>query len=295
MTMNGYDSICCFRSREESLGKRVCWEITTDCNLNCPFCHRSGSGPAYYDVRNLDVTAGILREARIDNIILSGGEPLLHPQFFRILDYFGERGFEMDVCSNGMLLDETVTEKLKMRLSEISISIDGFEETRHDAMRRVPGSFNRVRDAVRRLVQAGITVHTTTVVDVPFSGQIAQMTAFLHELGVRSASFLGLIPIGTGRNDLFEPAIQKLLERQVAAVRDRFQDMEINTKQLLARSSGCTCEAGRIVFGMGTDGTELHPCLLLRKRRSAAGGSTKGLCPGSRYLTQIRSVGYECR
>ena len=286
--MQGYDSICCFRSREESLGKRVCWEITTDCNLKCPFCHRSGFEPAYYDVRNLEATAGILRTAGIDNIILSGGEPLLHPQFYRILDYFSEQGFELDICSNGMLLNAGTIDRLKSRISEISISVDGFEKSRHDSMRQVPGSFDRLREVIPRLGEAGITVHTTTVVDAPFAGQIVGMTGFLHSLGVRSASYLGLIPIGTGRNDLFDPAVQELLERQIAFVRDRYPDMEINTKQLLSRSSGCKCEAGKIVFGMGIDGTVLHPCLLLRKRQGTDTGSTAGLCPGSRYLTQHR-------
>ena len=287
--MRGYDSICCFRSREESLGKRVCWEITTDCNLDCPFCHRSGFEPDYYDIRHLPATAEVLREAGIDNIILSGGEPLLHPQFFRILDYFRERGFELDVCSNGMLLDEDAVAMLKPRLSEISVSVDGFEKTRHDTMRQMPGSFDRLKDAILRLVQADITVHTTTVVDAPFAGKIAEMTGFLHGLGVRSASYLGLIPIGTGRNDLFEPAVQELLEQQITFVRDRYPDMEINTKQLLSRSSSCACEAGRIVFGMGVDGIALHPCLLLRKRLGTDAGSTAGLCPGSRYLTKRRN------
>ena len=47
--MKNYDSICCFRSREESSDRRVCWEITTACNLKCSFCHRSNFENKFYD------------------------------------------------------------------------------------------------------------------------------------------------------------------------------------------------------------------------------------------------------
>ncbi len=285
--MKGYDSICCFRSGEGSLTKRVCWEITTDCNLDCPFCHRSGFEPDRYDMSRLPETAALLKENGIRSVILSGGEPMLHPDFFGMVDFLQDSGFDVDVCTNGTLLGEAAVRRLKERLGEISVSIDGYEAARHDAMRRAPGSFETVTEAVQRLVRAGIAVHTTTVVDPPFASGICRTAGFLHGLGVRSASFLGLIPVGRGANGLFEPEVQELLESQVASARSAYPDMEINTKQLLASRSGGSCGAGRIVFGMGVDGAKLHPCLLLRPRGKKTGESASaGLCPGSRYLTR---------
>ena len=81
------------------------------------------------------------------------------------------------------------------------------------------------------------------------------------------------------------------MNAQIASSRDRHQDMEINTKQLLVNSAMSKCGAGKIVFGMGTDGISLVPCLLLRKRDGKEPGRLgEGMCPGSKYLTAKRGI-----
>ena len=195
-------------------------------------------------------------------------------------------GFDIDLCTNGTLLDDKIIARLKAKLSEISVSIDGYDSTRHERMRQTQGCFAQTISNVQRLIENGFVVHVTTIIDPSFASQISRMTAFLHDCKIRSVAYLGLIPIGTGENNLFTPECQAELEKQIDQVRAEFPDMAINTKQLLANRSGCHCEAGSIVFGLGVDGLTLHPCLLTRKRQGQQYGETKGLCPGSRYLTQ---------
>lgn len=284
--MKNYDSICCFRSRDSSIDKRVCWEITTDCNLNCEFCHRYDHLSEYYDIYYLEKTMEIFSENKITNVILSGGEPLLHPQFFEIIKTLHTNKFSVDVCTNGTLLtDKNITE-LRKYISEISVSLDGYTNIRHDSMRKATGAFSKTCESIDKLIENGFDVHITTVVDCEFAGHIKQMTKFLYEKGIRSVSYLGLIPLNTGENNLFEPVYQRALSEQLSEVRKKYADMFINTKQLLL-TSGCACGAGQYVFGMGVDGTILHPCLLTRERNSKAKNYTApGLCPGSKYLTQ---------
>lgn len=285
--VKSYDSICCFRSSNESTVKRVCWEITTDCNLNCPFCHRYGYNSEYYDISRLHQTIDILHKQNIKNVIISGGEPLLHPHFFKIIDALHIAGFSLDVCSNGVLMDSKTVSHLKDRLSEISVSIDGYEAKRHEYMRQTPGCFSETISGIQRLMCAGIEVHVTTVVDASFVEHIELMTDFLYEKGIRSVAFLGLIPLGTGKNPLFEDDNQYMIERNIKHVRMKYPDMAINTKQLLKSGCDCNCGAGKVIFGMGVDGTQTHPCLLLRKRpKNSNNKGLIGLCPGSQYLTQ---------
>ena len=288
------DSICCFRSREESRTKRVCWEITTDCNLNCPFCHRYGFDAEYYEIGRLPETIALLKAQGIENVILSGGEPLLHPHFFSLLERLQEAGFELDVCTNGVLLDPVLADRLSRSLSEISISLDGYGPERHERMRRSEGCFARTMEGVDLLLKKGMEVHMTTVVDAAFAGEIVRMTDFLYQKGIRSVAYLGLIPLDTGRNPLFEPDCQALLSEQIARARERYPDMSINTKQLLLGQSRCRCGAGSVIWGLGTDGLTLHPCLLTRERPGKKeNGGGPGMCPGSRYLTQKREE-HEC-
>lgn len=281
-----YDSICCFRSKDLSIDKRVCWEITTDCNLMCKFCHRYSYNKEYYDISKIERTIDIFTQKSISNIILSGGEPLLHKNFFEIIEILYKNNFKLDVCTNGTLLTNEVIKDLHKYVSEISISLDGYTSARHDHMRNTPGAFLAVSNNIDKLIENGFDVHITTVVDYEFTEQIMKMTAYLHEKGIRSVSYLGLIPLNTGVNDLFRPECQDILIRQISEAREKYRDMAINTKQLLL-TSNCTCGAGKYVFGMGVDGIILHPCLLTRKRNSKAYDFTSpGLCPGSKYLTQ---------
>lgn len=214
---------------------------------------------------------------------------MLHPDFRRIFDALYESGFELDVCTNGTLLDSSDIYYFRDKLSEISISIDDYENIRHDRMRGVEGAFEQTMKNVRCLIESDIEVHATTVVDNLFAEKIIPMTNFLYNEGIRSVSYLGLIPIGTGENLLFSENIQKVLEEQVDYVRKKYVDMQINTKHLLMRKSFYQCKAGSVVYGLGVDGLTLCPCLLTREREGKSIGDERvGMCPGSRYLTQRR-------
>ena len=287
--MKNSDSICCFRSREESRDRRVCWEITTACNLKCSFCHRANFENEFYDYQNIEQTIGLLKEHAITNVIISGGEPLLHPHFFDIVKRLREEKFDIDVCSNGVLFDDNNLVTLRNFLSEISISLDGYEPGRHDQMRGLKGSFEKTIINIKKLIEHGFDVHITTVVDSQFAGEIVKTVDFLNALGIKTVSFLGLIPIDSGENNIFHDDCQRKLIDQISEVRTKYPEMVINTKQLLCEQSKCNCGAGNIIFGLGTDGIELVPCLLTRKREGKDERKIgPGLCPGSKYLTARR-------
>lgn len=287
--MKNSDSICCFRSREESRDRRGCWEITTACNLKCSFCHRANFENEFYDYQNIEQTIGLLKEHAITNVIISGGEPLLHPHFFDIVKRLREEKFEIDVCSNGVLFDDNKLVTLRNFLSEISISLDGYEPGRHDQMRGLKGSFEKTIINIKKLIEHGFDVHITTVVDSQFAGEIVKTVDFLNALGIKTVSFLGLIPIDSGENNIFHDDCQRKLIDQISEVRTKYPEMVINTKQLLCEQSKCNCGAGNIIFGLGTDGIELVPCLLTRKREGKDERKIgPGLCPGSKYLTARR-------
>ena len=287
--MKNSDRICCFRSREESRDRRVCWEITTACNLKCSFCHRANFENEFYDYQNIEQTIGLLKEHAITNVIISGGEPLLHPHFFDIVKRLREEKFEIDVCSNGVLFDDNKLVTLRNFLSEISISLDGYEPGRHDQMRGLKGSFEKTIINIKKLIEHGFDVHITTVVDSQFAGEIVKTVDFLNALGIKTVSFLGLIPIDSGENNIFHDDCQRKLIDQISEVRTKYPEMVINTKQLLCEQSKCNCGAGNIIFGLGTDGIELVPCLLTRKREGKDERKIgPGLCPGSKYLTARR-------
>ena len=82
-------------------------EITDHCNLECPVCY-AASGPGRPEYRSLQqiermLDAVVENEGRPDVVQISGGEPTLHPDFFRVLDMAKARPIQhLMVNSNGI-------------------------------------------------------------------------------------------------------------------------------------------------------------------------------------------------
>lgn len=283
--MNNYDSICCF-SNDSSTESRVCWELLTQCNLNCFFCHRYKQDNSKYDYSNIDRTLSVLRKNKIAKVIISGGEPLLHPFFFSIVDILKENGFRVDLCTNAYYFDEEKTEKISERFDEVSISIDSYTKKRHDEIRGCVGAFDQTIRNVKNLIKKGVVIHSTTLVTVDMIEDIPKIILFLKSLGITSMSFIGYIPFNTGINELLQEDKQVILKELFNRIRLENKDLQINTKQIITNEK-MRCEAGHLVYGLGVDGINLHPCLLLRdreKKQSFENGM--GCCPGSKKYTK---------
>jgi organic radical activating enzyme len=79
-------------------------------------------------------------------------EPLLYPHMFDAVAYARSRGLDMNISTNGVLLEKHVDAILESGLHRISISLDGPAAV-HDAMRGVPGTYDRVVRGIERLAE----------------------------------------------------------------------------------------------------------------------------------------------
>src|SRR5580704_1689973 len=112
-------------------------EITDFCNLRCPICYAE-SGPERRNHRDLTTIEAMLdavvaNERRPDVVQISGGEPTLHPDFFRILDAARARPIQhLMVNTNGTRIasDPEFAERLAgyMPGFEVYLQFDSFEE-----------------------------------------------------------------------------------------------------------------------------------------------------------------------
>jgi uncharacterized radical SAM superfamily Fe-S cluster-containing enzyme len=116
-------------------------DVTENCNLHCPTCF-AGSGPGInrharlpHIVRSLDTA--IEREGgRIDALMLSGGEPTVHPEIVEILDAATRRNVTRVVLNtNGIRIardDRFLAELARLRdRVEVYLQFDGFELETH--------------------------------------------------------------------------------------------------------------------------------------------------------------------
>lgn len=102
--------------------KRVYLEITNSCNLNCPFCTNE-KGNCFLDINDIKNYLDQIKPY-CDYIYLHIlGEPLLHPNFYEILDYLDEKEFNLQLVTNGTLLNKYKDILNHKCLRKLSISV----------------------------------------------------------------------------------------------------------------------------------------------------------------------------
>jgi uncharacterized radical SAM superfamily Fe-S cluster-containing enzyme len=147
-------------------------EICDACNLRCPICYAS-SGPDRAIFRPLEqvermLDAVVRNEADPDVVQISGGEPTLHPEFFRILDMARERPIRhLMVNTNGLRIaeSEAFAEQLAGYMPDFEVYLQ-FDSLEADALLDLRGADLRSVHgrALERLNRLGIS--TTLVVTI---------------------------------------------------------------------------------------------------------------------------------
>jgi len=139
----------------------VVWNVTRRCNLRCVHCYAQADMTAA--PRELNHAEGLallndLRQFGVPVVLFSGGEPLLRPDLFGLIEQTVALGMRAVISTNGTLITSEVARRLKdLGLSYVGISLDGLEAT-HDRFRGKKGAFRAVLAGVRHLQEAGIKV-----------------------------------------------------------------------------------------------------------------------------------------
>jgi pyruvate-formate lyase-activating enzyme len=165
--------VCYTRGLGEMQNQHTCTfliDLTNSCNLHCPTCFASAapsdhaSAPVSDVLHSLDTR--LAREGdSLDVVMLSGGEPTLHPEFTTILDEVLARPVQrVLVNTNGVLIarDDKLLDLLAARRDrvEVYLQFDGFRASSHLALRGADLTKVKVA-AVTRLSDA--EVFTTLV------------------------------------------------------------------------------------------------------------------------------------
>ncbi|HWQ66109.1 MAG TPA: radical SAM protein [Methanospirillum sp.] len=140
--------------------------LSSSCNLRCKHCwiapDFSGDTPVPGSTVDLSALHKAVVEAKTLGLCgtkLTGGEPMLHPQFLEVVDMLSNEGLSLVMETNGTLLTPDIATHLKnnTRMDFISVSIDSPVPAEHDAFRGVKGAFMRTLAGLDALVDAGYT------------------------------------------------------------------------------------------------------------------------------------------
>jgi len=167
--------------------------LNNACNANCDFCgfareRLSRDRWRYVERQGALDALSILYRQGIRYVVLTGGEPTLHPNHVEFVRRGADLGLSMIMVTNGALLKPPkVNELIDAGLAHLSISIDAADQETHERNRGLPGVCDRIVDANRILGRAGIP--TTAIVTVSKLVDFDALPDFLRQLGFAAASF----------------------------------------------------------------------------------------------------------
>jgi len=169
-------------------GPVVIWNLTRRCNLTCKHCYAIAADrhfPGELSQEQLLTTMDDLRDFGVPVLILSGGEPLLHPDIWTLSERARAMGFYVALSTNGVPIDASVADRIAaIGYDYVGISLDGIGAT-HDKFRRRIGAFDASLNAVRLCVERGIKVGLRFTLTQDNEDEFPQLLSLMRREGVQ--------------------------------------------------------------------------------------------------------------
>ncbi len=163
------------------------------CNCRCVMCDiwKANARKQELHLADLEAHLDILRAWRVEWVVLSGGEALMHPNLFVFCEAIRNRlGARISLLSTGLLLRRYAGEVTRW-CDEVIVSLDGSEPV-HDAIRNVPRAFDKLADGIAALREAspGYPVTARCVVQRSNFRVLSETVAAARQLNLDRISFL---------------------------------------------------------------------------------------------------------
>ena len=121
------------------------------CNCRCVMCdiwkdNQNLRQLTEEDVRGLVVT---LKKFGTRQVLMSGGEALLNPKFFKLCEILHNQNIKISVLSTGLALKKNAEQILRW-VDDVIVSLDGNEEA-HDRIRNIPQAYQKLKEGVQAI------------------------------------------------------------------------------------------------------------------------------------------------
>ena len=185
------------------LGPVVAWNINSQCNLNCKHCYSNSTAAKKDETLNTKEAFNLidqLADFNVPVLLLSGGEPLLRPDLFKLIKKARSRDLRVVISTNGTLLTEKVVKELKsLGVSYIGISLDGLEKV-NDQFRGKKGAFNAALEGIRNCQKHGQKVGLRFTINQENYDELDDLFNLIEKENIPRICFYHLVYSGRGEN-----------------------------------------------------------------------------------------------
>jgi radical SAM protein with 4Fe4S-binding SPASM domain len=287
----------------------IFWNITSRCNLSCLQCYIDAAEKEQVSELTTSDARHIIDEAaacRTPLLMFSGGEPLLRPDFWEILEHAKSRGLRVAVSSNGILVTGDVAERLKdNQVGYVGISLDGARASTHDAARGLKGSFDDAVEGLRNCVERGVRCGVRFTATKNNFREVPELLDLTQRLDILRFCLYWLVPSGRGRSlyrkrRLDRDEVTWVLDRLYESVQnsepekieiltvdapqdgvyilDRLKEESPNRYEKareILEYVGDTCSAGDRIMNIDPEGN-IYPCQFAQLESLKVGNLTEG-------------------
>lgn len=263
-------------------------EITGRCNMTCLHCRAANEAKQHMPIDQIIKVIRFARQFSPDykEIVVSGGEPLLHPEFPEVLRAVRENGGSfVTLTTNGSLFEAkhlNLIRCLEFKRFILSVSLDSLSAEEHDAFRRHPMAFEKALRTIDMIVAKkipGVIVSIRSTIRPHQITSMEAMTEFAYRKGCNRISLSSIHPAGRAidQPDLWMSKDEKrrFLEKIYELKGKYSSEFQISTNDPLKcilrgfHDMGHEgeivfdgCPAAAVTFNVSTNGN-MTPCALM--------------------------------
>jgi len=236
-------------------------EIGLSCQLNCRHCYnpepRSKERLSTDDVKKVSED---MKRMGTPFVIVTGGEPLAHPEFNKICEILAANGFAYKIFTNGYGMTKEIAKRLKeLNCFLVAFTLFGADDKTHEYITRTKDSFKRICNAIRFVKDSEINVAVTFFLMKHNFKIREKMRRFAEEeLGVVPSFTFSVTPKESGS---LAPVSLRIRQKQLETFITE-NGIEESLSEDCGRSDSPLCTAGRTIAAINTKG-EVLPCLSL--------------------------------
>jgi MoaA/NifB/PqqE/SkfB family radical SAM enzyme len=186
--------------------ERVDIKVGFYCNNHCAFCVQ-GRKREFLPAKSKKEIEKSLKEAYDKGkheVVFTGGEPTLHPNFLELVKIAKEIGFqEIQIQSNGRMFayPDFCQKTIMAGATLFSPALHGADPEMHDFLTEIPGSFSQTSQGIRNLKALGQYVMTNSVITKKNYKQIPELAQLLVNLGVDQFQFAFVHILGSAQEN----------------------------------------------------------------------------------------------
>jgi radical SAM protein len=180
------------------------WETTQACDLTCKHCRASAQPQAHASQLNtMEATSLIdqIAELQVPLFVFTGGDPLKRPDIFQLIRHAASKGVHAALTPSAtpLLTRDAIFRMKDSGLARLAVSLDGSVPEIHDAIRGIPGTWQRTLQAIEWANEAKLPIQVHTVVSRRNISDLDNLAVLLTVRQIVMWSFFFLVPVGRGQ------------------------------------------------------------------------------------------------